>query len=263
MSLGILVRGPEGLVFAAESRVTLDWQLSDGSHIPVSFDTASKLLTFGKPHHFIGIVTYGLAGIGNRTAYSFIPELESDLPSGRISVEEFAKKLSNFFMEQWDKIPGLKNYVGGPMVFIIGGFNEKEPYGRAYEVRIPENPTPVEQKGFGLTWGGQREVVDKLIQGYDFRLPQLLSEGLTLTAEQVERIPEIVQPLKIQIPLDAMALQDYIDLAMLLVRTTIETQRLTAGIRGCGGPIDVATITKRDGFHYVQQKELIGERSLK
>jgi len=38
-----------------------------------------------------------------------------------------------------------------------------------------------------------------------------------------------------------MALQDYVDAAILLVRTTIEVQRLTVTIRGCGGPIDAAT----------------------
>ena len=93
-------------------------------------------------------------------------------------------------------------------------------------------------------------------------LPQKLSEALSLTEEQKNAIPEIMAPLEIIFPLSAMALQDYVDAAILLIRTTIETQRLTAGIRGCGGPIDVATITQRDGLKYIQQKEVVGEGGL-
>ena len=262
MSLGINVRGPEGLVFAAESRTTVDWPTPAGP-VRINFDATNKLLTFKEPHNFVAAVTYGLGGIGNRSAYSFVPEIEAELASeSRISVEEFSKKLSDFFMNQWNKIPELKDYKGAPMTFIMGGFNEGEPYGSAYEMFIPNNPEPVELPPFGITWGGQRELVDRLIKGYDMTLPQKLSEALSLTEEQKNALPEIMAPLEIIFPLPAMALQDYVDAAILLIRTTIETQRLTAGIRGCGGPIDVATITQRDGLKYVQQKEVVGEGGL-
>ncbi len=262
MSLGINVRGPEGLVFATESRVSLNWQHPNGSVLPLSFDTANKLLTFKEPHNFVAAVTYGLAGIGPRTAYSFVPEIEADLPSQRIPVQDFAQRLSDFFMRQWKNMPELKSYTGGPMTFIVGGFNEKEPYGRAYEIHIPGKPEPRVLPEFGITWGGQADIVHRLIKGYDVNLLQLLSQALPLTEEQVKALPKITQPLEIIFPLPAMALQDYVDAAILLVRTTIELQRLSVAIRGCGGPIDAATITRRDGLEYVQQKVVKGERTL-
>ncbi len=62
------------------------------------FTCPQVLLTFKEPHNFIAAVTYGLGGIGNRSAYSFVPEIEAELASeSRISVEEFSKKLSSFF----------------------------------------------------------------------------------------------------------------------------------------------------------------------
>jgi len=261
MSLGICVRGPEGLVLAAESRASLNWPMQDGSSVPLTYDTANKLLTFTS-HNYVAGVTYGLAGIGYRTAYSFVPEIEADLPSQRISVEDFARRLSNFFMEQWKKIPELKDYKGSPMFFVVGGYNDKEPYGRAYEMFIPYRPEPAELPTFGITWGGQREIVDRLIKGYDASLPQRLSEAWSLTEEQVNAVPQIAQPIELIFPLQAMALQDLVDAAILLVRTTIETQRLTAMVRGCGGPIDAVTITRRDGVKPVQEKEVRGERTL-
>jgi hypothetical protein len=56
------------------------------------------------------------------------------------------------------------------------------------------------------------------------------------------------------LPIDVMALQDYIDLATFFIRTTISGQRLTVGIRGCGGPIDVAAITRNNGLQFILKK---------
>lgn len=278
MSLGILIRGPEGFVFAAESRVTLDWRSPDGpadSKARVNFDTGKKLLTFKHPHNFIGVVTFGLGAIGNRTAYSFIPEIEAVLPSGRLSVNDFAVKFYEFFRQQWCKIYPV-SWEEEPenlsqMKFIVGGYDdERAPYGRAYEVWIPgtpefdekeqkwiaSKPTYEEMKAFGINYGGQGAYVDRIIKGYDYDLLQELCKGLSLNEEQKGKLKEIKQPFEMSIPYEAMALQDYVDLAILLVRTTIEAQRLAAGSRECGGPIDVATLNQREGIKYLQQKAL-------
>lgn len=46
-----------------------------------------------------------------------------------------------------------------------------------------------------------------------------------------------------------------------LIRSTVAMQRFIAGVRGVGGAIDVATITRTDGFQPVQRKRVIGEVS--
>ena len=90
MSLGIAIKGPEGLVLAADSRVTLfnQWRPPAPASpmlAPASFDNATKLLSFGsasgKPSYGAA-VTYRARAIGQqqpRTAHSFIPELENEL----------------------------------------------------------------------------------------------------------------------------------------------------------------------------------------
>src|SRR5271165_6327903 len=173
MSLGIAIKGPEGIVLAAESRVTLMAQFQNGDNIqqwPVNFDNATKLRSFGIPHQHVGAVTYGQAVIGQRTAHSFLPELEQSLSKERLSIKAFAVALSEFYMKQWnDIIP--PNYVGPDMTFIIGGYDKDEPYGDIYIVEIPHNPTPIRQSDqFGISFGGQKEIVDRLLIGYDTRL---------------------------------------------------------------------------------------------
>jgi hypothetical protein len=262
MSLGIVIKGPEGLVLAAESRVTLSAESSNGQKIHVNFDNATKLLSFSSPNTTVGVVNYGLAAIGLRTPHSFVPEFEAGLPLDRLSVHDFAKRLSDFFMQQWQAVMPA-DYSGPNISFVIGGFNEDEPYGRVFLVEIPKASTPVDQhtdqREFGLTWGGQREFVDRLVKGYDYRLPKIISDTLDLQPSQFELVEQALSSLAMSIPLQAMPLQDCVNLAIFFIRTTITAQRLTVGIRGCGGPIDVAIITRRRGLRYIQRKEVIGE----
>jgi hypothetical protein len=62
------------------------------------------------------------------------------------------------------------------------------------------------------------------------------------------------------IPYQFLPLQDCVDLAMLMIRTTAQILDYQIGIRGVGGHIDVATITRKEGFQYVQRKEIRGEK---
>jgi hypothetical protein len=262
MSLGIVIKGPEGLVLAAESRVTIGAQLPEGQQVHVNFDNATKLLSFGRPNESVGAVTYGLAAIGLRTAHSFVPEFEASLPKERLTVQDFAKHLSNFFAGQWNTAMP-QDYSGPNMTFVVGGFDEGAPYGSVFLFEIPKNPDPVEQQPgpgqFGITWGGQREFVDRLIQGFDHRLPDIVASALHLDAEQRQSLKQPLEALQMRIPLPAMPLQDCVDLAIFFIRTTITALKLTVGVRGCGGPIDVATITEREGLRFVQRKEIVGE----
>jgi hypothetical protein len=112
VSLGIVFKGPEGIVLAADSRVTLNaTQQSAGGTmiIPTYYDNATKLLHVAG-QNYIGVVTFGAGAIGQpepRTAQSFLPEFEANLLSenvGRLSVDDFAARLSTFFMAQWSAI---------------------------------------------------------------------------------------------------------------------------------------------------------------
>ena len=273
MSLGIAFKGPEGIVLAADSRVTLNAETNpiDGKiHIFTStFDNATKLLRVNKQTH-VGAVTYGLGALGNpepRTAHSFIPEFEEVLTSKhqdtRLSVEEFSKELSEFFVAQWQqRMP--KEYNQEPLIFLIGGYDESAPYGRVFQVVIPYDPNPVEMNSnpgeFGVTWGGQLEFATRLIQGFDPKLPIILQNELKLTPDQSANLNKILaKTLTLPIPYQFLPLQDCVDLSIFLIKTTIELQKWSIGIRGVGGAIDVATITRTEGFKEIQKKTIRGD----
>src|SRR5215213_6364221 len=82
LSLGIAFKGPEGIVLAADSRVTLTaQQAGTNTVLPAYYDNATKLLRV-RGQDFVGAVTYGVGALGStqpRTAHSYIPEFEQEL----------------------------------------------------------------------------------------------------------------------------------------------------------------------------------------
>ncbi|MFQ5723963.1 MAG: hypothetical protein ACE5G6_05675 [Terriglobia bacterium] len=255
-------------MLAADSRVTLTAQVpGQNLLIPATYDNATKLLRVAN-QDYVGVVTYGLGAIGQqqpRTAHSFIPEFESELKKEkRLPVETFAKKLSGFFVQQWNaSMP--KDHKGPDMVFLVGGYDEGAPYGRVFEFSIPTRPTPKEwhagQGEFGIVWGGQREFADRVMQGFDDSLPQIVQQFLKLSDQQRDELRAYLKNhLGARIPYAFLPLQDCVDLAIFILRTTIAIQGWWVDVRGVGGAIDVATITRTNGFQPIQQKTILGER---
>jgi len=281
ISLGIAFKGPEGIVLAADSRVTLTVPIQpiqpqlgqskpQAMLLPATYDNATKLLKVSG-QDYVGAVTYGLGAIGQqapRTAHSFVPEFEEELVKaqvGRLSVHDFAIRLSDFFSRQWQQsgMPQTSNYSGPDMVFLVGGYDVKEPYGALFEFHIPRNPSPSEwhKDNFGIVWGGQKEFTDRLIQGFDDELPKLAQQFLGLSDSQRDGLKaHLKSNLEAKIPFPFLPLQDCVDLSIMLIRTTIAIQNWIIGIRGVGGAIDVATITRTGKFEPIQRKKITGER---
>ena len=237
MSLGVVFKGPEGIVLAADSRVILNVEMPGDTGkvlIPSTYDNATKLLEFQK-QKYVGAVTYGIGAIGQkepRTAHSFLPEFENELQqegNKRLSVEEFARKLGRFFLRQWE-ICMPKEAQPLDLIFLVGGYDEDAPYGRVFQIAIPSNPAPIEQnKGqFGITWGGQLEYTTRLIKGMDPALPSFVQKFLNLTDEQRASLEShLEQNLSIKIPYQFLPLQDCVNLSIFLIRTSIEIQTWT------------------------------------
>lgn len=280
MSLGIAFKGPEGIVLAADSRVTVNAQLPGPPGVggqntvillPSTFDNATKLLKV-ESQKFVGAVTYGAGAIGMqtpRTAHSFLPEFESSLPNQRLSVEDFSARLSGFFLSRWNdaKMP-TPVPMGQDMTFLVAGYDEAAAYGRVFEFLIPSSPAPVEKVPigqFGARWGGQHQIMSRLINGFDPMTVKIARDFLHSPAPQTP--PGQPDPLEIEfgtklgskIPWQFLPLQDCVDLCIFALRSTITLQKWVVDIRGVGGAIDVATVTRTEGFKYIQQKKIVGE----
>lgn len=265
MSLGIVIVSPSGIVLAADSRLTLEsLNKLTGEKLTVNYDNATKLLRFNEPNNFVGAITYGQAVIPgeNRTAESYLPEFEASLKSKkRLPIEDFAQALSDFFVDQWKSVPA--NYTGDPMVFQVAGYDEKAAYGRGFEFSVPSKPAPNERVPagqFGIVWGGQTDIVDRMIKGYGLKLPGKIASTLKLNATQKSQLATLLTAEEWQFPIHVMALQDCVRLVLAVMRSTVTMQQLAVTKRGVGGPVDLVTVTRTEGIRAVQFKEVFGEQ---
>lgn len=85
-----------------------------------------------------------------------------------------------------------------------------------------------------------------------------LIEGLTTWAQE-RAFYKLDEPEDREACVAAMPLQDCVNLAIFFIRTTIDAQNLSVGVRGVGGPIDVAVITASEGIQFIQRKQIVGE----
>jgi hypothetical protein len=88
----------------------------------------------------------------------------------------------------------------------------------------------------------------------------VLQQELKLNPTQLQAVEKRFRStLQAPIPIQFLPLQDCVNLSILLIRTTIAMQQFLVGIRGVGGSIDIATITRTEGLKPVQLKKISGE----
>jgi hypothetical protein len=195
------------------------------------------------------------------------------LASGAYDVADVAAKVKEFlYDEQWkpivdDNLPeDLPDDKKPSMGFLVGGYSSDADQPSVFLLPIGGglNPEPVEvlSGGAGIMWWGQPEAISRLALGVSLDMDKAL-ENMNLGLNEIQRAGFIEQ-VKSQIarPLiaDAMPIQDAIDLAHFLVDTTVKFVRFLPGDKVVGGPIEVATITKHEGFKWVSRKHFFDNR---
>jgi len=107
----------------------------------------------------------------------------------------------------------------------------------------------------GLTWSGEPEALNRLLVGHSTALPALLQAQPGLNPVQINQALNNIRPqLQLPVVLPAMPLQDAIDLAEFMVDLTIKFSRFKPGAPTVGGPIEIAAISKHEGFRWIKRK---------
>ncbi len=257
MTLIVSLRIPDGIVIAADSLSTLmaggqfettfdvtcpscNHQHEIQSKSPIfplpgaTFSYAQKVFPFlGK----FGIGIFGAGLIANKSVYFIMRLLQQKLESisseGVTAIaQNIGDKIQNLCEQQLkrenidiDVLPDNQAVLG----FQIVGYDDIEP--KTVEILVGKNMKYQVMDQLGCTVSGSREVVQAIWELY-------------------ERNPES-QP-----PYPVFSLQDAIDYAEFLIRTTIAHQRFAQTIPNVGGDIDIALVTPFDGFQWIRQKSL-------
>ncbi|MDQ1402366.1 MAG: hypothetical protein QOG03_682 [Actinomycetota bacterium] len=267
MTLAIAVATGDGLVVAADSRTTLT---GVNSHRRVLSDHAHKVFQVGQ----LAVATYGWGMLLDRNIAGHIGEFARSFGEDpQFTPETLARALAAYFQELMNKhigadydklLPGVDE-----LGFIVAGYDGQS--GAIWEVGLPSGTVQLQsqtQTG-GALWRGQPDVIVRLVKGYDIvALKGRVGAGPAETTKALDALEPDLLSLEYVIDFQRMNLQDAIDFAVLGIRTTIDVQRLTLG-RACdtelswpgvGGPIEIAAVTPRGGFKWIQRTSLQGER---
>lgn len=249
----------DGLILAADSRLTVQFAAGIQPPYKVLSDSANKLFSIGR----VGVATYGDAFILGRSIESFVTEYKAKSKPDD-DVHEVAKGFIDYFGKYYDQ-EVTANKTLPALGFIFAGY-DKNGIGRITESSFPSKrmPTDLSQNTHdqqGLVWRGQTDVIVRLIKGYDPALGSTATLQKLPPADQEQLIKDVGQ-FEYYIPFNFLPLQDGIDLALSLVQTTVDVQRFSFGrmahpgdIPGVGGTVDVLTITPSETT-WVRRKQL-------
>lgn len=254
MTIAIGVACPEGLVFAADSRSSL----LSANKFRIATDHAQKVFEIGTR---FAAVTFGWSILEERTIAGVVKEIDAqttfsdDIDVAVVELRDALKARIDAHIAAGPDPPPPYDVLG----FIVGGF-DSQGVGHLKRIWLPSGNIieGATTRAPGAVWDGETDAIVRLVWGYD-RLRVNTSKWAKRNRVQLEGVAY-------NIPVGWFALQDAIDFAAFVVRTTIDTQRFIDGTVGaagssptCGGPLQIVTVTSHSGVEWVQQTKLRGD----
>ncbi len=258
MTVIVSVKINDGVVMASDSASTFGT-----GQIYLHADKIVNLVK-GMP---IGAMVTGYGGIGNESVTTLLKDLRSRLsgtgePNWKLdrktyTVKEVAGRIREFLFEEKSKSGEIESW----MQIRICGYSAGRPLSEIWEVFLRgkecDGAKQIQcESDFGVRWDGEYEALNRLILGQASGLQEAGKE-LGLLPEQVQLAASKIAAHCYQcLSLPAMPIQDAVDLARFLVETTIGFTRFSvlSQPKSVGGAVEIAAITKHEGFRWVQRK---------
>ena len=271
MTVALAIKVHDGLVLATDSATTIGWTNTEtGIQVANSvYNNANKMVNLHRDLP-IGLMTWGLGNVGQQSISTLAKEIrrrlqgenprfpEWSLDSDSYTIKEVADKVRIFLH---DEMLSEQVKTSGPLVDLgvfIGGFSSDsisvESYSLTTNGMICAGPDATLTEEFGAVWYAQGEAISRLVLGFSQGTEQaLLTLGVSATdaPAYVDALKKIVHRPLIAAP---MPIQDVIDLAIFLVDASIKFTRFSPGYDTVGGPIEVAAITRHEGFKWINRK---------
>jgi hypothetical protein len=267
LTIALSVKINDGVVLATDSASTVIGALKP--NVPPSvlnvYNHANKAFNLlkGSP---IGAVTWGAGAIGNASTSSLVKDfrkrLRGELNLEKYTIEDVAIKLRKFIYEDnyVEAFKALKPEQQPQLGFIVAGYSSGAAWADEYSIVIdkgncaPPNALRGSEES-GIFWAGVGEPLNRVIMGFGTQLPQVLQQNLGVPPQQIPAAMKVLQEaLAVPLAIPAMPLQDAIDLAEFLAELASKYSRFAPGPPTVGGPIEIAAISKHEGFRWIKRK---------
>lgn len=258
MTIAVTVRVNDGVVIASDSAATLS--LKDGRVLKV-FYNADKIVNLCRGYP-IGVVFFGAGSIGPVSLGTVAKDFRRLISSRReydwakCRVEELNKRFCGYLEERSTRIPEQER--PGLFGFYMAGFSATEDLPELWYTMFENGKVKVTARDttpWGILYEGMRQPLDRLVYCFDQDLVTLLAEAGIDKATRDQLVSAILAKLQATLVYPSMPIQDAIDLARFLVYTAEWYWRFSPGPAAqVGGPIEIATISKHEGFKWVARK---------
>ncbi|MGH6793036.1 MAG: hypothetical protein ACRECF_09920 [Methyloceanibacter sp.] len=262
MTVVLTVKIHDGVVLASDSATSL---YDESASIINVYNTANKIFNLYKGLPIAGM-TWGGGSIGHASISTLSKDLRSRLMGDdhdwqvdkkSYTMFDIANKVKQFFFEEHYVAQAQKQspFIGYRIAGYSAGAPLPEVYDLAFTAQGCEGPKLLRaQEDVGINWAGQAEGIQRLVLGFGSSTPAALLES-GLDSDRIQQALAVLRKHN-ELPLafPPMPIQDAIALAEFLVQVQIALSRFAIGPPIVGGPIEVAAVTKHEGFKWVQRK---------
>lgn len=272
MTVCVAVKVHDCIVFAADSATSLSATDASGNQVIINiYENANKVFNLHKGLP-ICAMTAGIGNFGPSSISTMSKDLrrlfmsqDADwmLNPQKYTLEEVAQKARRYFFDK--RFMAIDPAPQGTFDYWIGGYSSDAELGEIWRIQIQngncENPVCVASPSqTTIEWGGQPEAINRLLLGYGQALPQALLDAGLDPNNLDGLLRHIVQRSQANVLSDAMPVIDAIKLAEFLVDTTKKFVQFLPGGNTVGGAVDVATVTKHEGFKWISRKHFYDRR---
>jgi len=264
MTIVVALKVGDGLVLGADSASTLF--TTNGYHNSY-FNTEKLMHIRGFP---VGALTFGLGSLKNRSisslANDFKLRISSDDPNWSIdpanfTVEDIVQRFRRFFYDELyldefgDQPPPVDPmHDRDIMGFIIGGYSSSKGSAEVWRLILTRSGCEANMlvdanTPWECVWEGAREPIQRVLFGYSNQIMERLTQA-GVPQDDAEQLLASMEPLIN----GAMPIQDAIDFVNYLIEVTCGYVRFSPGHMTVAKPVDLAAITKYNGFKWIQRK---------
>jgi len=275
VTIALSVKINDGVVLATDSATSVIGQNPSGElGVFNVYQNANKLFNLRKGLP-IGATTWGAGSIGNASIETLIKDLrerfsnttdEWYLDGDNYSVATVAERVREFIFDQ-RYTPEFQSSRQKPALgFLIAGYSQPDgTMAEEYQIDIVNGkcdaPRLVRSAAdSGLTWAGEPEALNRIIVGFSPGLPAVLAKFIPDREALSAAVAALGENLQVPMLFPAMPLQDAIDLAEFLVELSINFARFKPGAPTVGGPVEIAAISKHEGFRWIRRKYYFEKR---
>lgn len=265
MTICIAVKVHDCLVFVADSASSMVTTDAAGNQIVMRvYDNGHKLFNLirGKP---VAAMTCGLGNFGNSSISTITKEIRLEIASGQAGIDPNAYTIQQVADYAYQRFSALFAALPDPVrnassfTFFVGGYSSIGPGSELWKLQLTgQASTPpqliADHDTCKIEWDGQPDACVRLVLGISPQTMNILTQAGINAQDALILTQKLAQSSQAQLLEPSMPVQDAIDLARFLAETTVSFVRFLPGANTVGGDLDIATVTKFEGFRWISRK---------